>query len=98
MRYSSFISHGLHTVHGYKLKSDSPGIDAGAFIKDNGGRDFFNNKVPYNNRIDIGIHEYQDQSDKTPPKPIKKSSKNKLLYHDDFEKPLDNWLIEQQPG
>ena len=48
---------GIETVKGYMLKSDSPCIDAGMVIENNGGRDYFGNKL-YNNKPDIGAAEY----------------------------------------
>lgn len=42
-------------VSGYMLKADSPAINAGIPITDNGGRDFFNNPVA--GIPDIGVYE-----------------------------------------
>lgn len=48
---------GRSTVGGYQLRADSPAINAGKFIADNGGYDYFGNPL-YNGRPDIGAHEY----------------------------------------
>ena len=49
------ITHDLSSFDGYKLKDDSPAINAGKFIEDNGGLDFFGNKV--SGTPDIGAYE-----------------------------------------
>lgn len=49
---------GLDTVNGYKLKAGSPAIDSGMTIANDGGLDFFGNKVPYNGVTDRGGHEW----------------------------------------
>ncbi|MDD7026047.1 MAG: hypothetical protein PUI46_02975 [Lachnospiraceae bacterium] len=41
----------------YYLQSDSPAINAGVAVEDNGGRDYFGNPITGN--PDIGAHEYQ---------------------------------------
>lgn len=48
--------NGLKTLGGYKLRKASPCIDAGKFIPENGGRDFYGNLV---NDVapDIGVFE-----------------------------------------
>lgn len=56
---------GIETVEGYKLQPDSPCIDTGMVIENNGGRDYFGNKL-YNNKPDIGAAEYYVEEDKTP--------------------------------
>jgi len=48
---------GLASLEGYKLKDGSPCIGAGKPIKDNGGRDFWGNKVPEGKRPDIGANQ-----------------------------------------
>lgn len=48
---------GLANTAVYKLRSDSPLIDAGKVIADNGGQDFFGNAL-YNGLPDIGAHEF----------------------------------------
>lgn len=50
-------SVGLHTVDGYQLMPNSPCIDAGIEIENNGGRDYWGNLL-YNGKPDIGAHEY----------------------------------------
>ncbi|MFC5470564.1 sugar-binding protein [Cohnella suwonensis] len=48
---------GRSTVGGYKLKSTSPAINAGAVIASNGGKDFWGTAL-YNGAPDIGANEY----------------------------------------
>jgi len=48
---------GMEAARVFKLSEDSPCIDAGIVIDDNGGRDFFGNAL-YAGKPDIGIHEY----------------------------------------
>ncbi len=47
------------TLDGYKLTENSPCINAGTSISDNGGEDYFGNLL-YNGCPDIGVHEYSD--------------------------------------
>ena len=56
---------GINTVDGYKLSADSPCIDKGKVIENNGKRDYFGNKL-YNNLPDLGAAEYYAEEDKTP--------------------------------
>ena len=49
------ITHDLSEFDGYKLQDDSPAINAGKFIANNGGLDFFGNKV--SGTPDIGAYE-----------------------------------------
>jgi len=49
---------GIDSVGGYMLQPGSPAIDAGKVIENNGGRDYFGNKL-YNGKPDIGAHEWQ---------------------------------------
>ena len=49
------ITHDLSAFDGYKVKDDSPAINAGKFIDNNGGLDFFGNKV--SGTPDIGAYE-----------------------------------------
>jgi hypothetical protein len=44
-------------LSGYQLQPNSPAIDMGMEIEDNGGEDFWGNSL-YNNAPDIGVHEY----------------------------------------
>ncbi|MBP3961574.1 S-layer homology domain-containing protein [Paenibacillus lignilyticus] len=48
---------GMEGADVFKLSSDSPYINAGTVIADNGGRDFWGNAL-YNGAPDIGAHEY----------------------------------------
>ena len=51
---------GIDTLNGYKLRSDSPCIDSGKTISDNGGLDYWRNVVgDLAGLIDRGAHEYQ---------------------------------------
>ena len=45
----------------YKLQADSPCIDAGVLVENNGGRDYFGNLLPETG-IDIGIHEFSNDT------------------------------------
>jgi len=56
---------GIDSVDGYKLQADSPCIDAGKTIEDNGGKDYFGNAVPQSGKPDIGAHEYVGLNDGT---------------------------------
>ena len=49
------IVHERTAFDGYKLASDSPAVNAGKVIKNNGGKDFFGNKVT--GTPDIGAFE-----------------------------------------
>ena len=44
---------------GYKVMENSPAINAGKYIVDNGENDYYGNKL-YNGAPDIGVHEYSD--------------------------------------
>ena len=48
---------GFDSLEGYKLKDGSPCIGAGVPIKDNGGRDFWGNKIPEGKNPDVGVHQ-----------------------------------------
>lgn len=48
---------GMESCRVFKLSEDSPCINAGTVIDDNGGRDFFGNAL-YAGLPDIGIYEY----------------------------------------
>ncbi len=47
---------GLGTVTGYKLKAGSPAIGTGIVVPDNGGRDYFGNKVSLVEKPNIGFY------------------------------------------
>ena len=49
------IINDLVAFEGYKLQDNSPAINAGKTIENNGGRDFFGNKI--NGDTDIGAYE-----------------------------------------
>jgi hypothetical protein len=48
--------NSLTSANGYKLRSSSPALHLGALISDNGGRDFWNNKVSSKERPNIGAY------------------------------------------
>jgi hypothetical protein len=48
---------GLDSVSGYQLRAGSPCIGAGVPIPNNGGRDFWGNRVPDAGAPDIGAHQ-----------------------------------------
>jgi len=47
-----------NVLTGYKIKENSILINAGKVVANNGGKDFWGNKL-YNNKPDIGVHERQ---------------------------------------
>ena len=47
----------IDTLDGYQLQANSPAIDAGLAIENNGGRDYFGNKLT-DGKTDIGAAEY----------------------------------------
>ncbi|MFV0342411.1 MAG: hypothetical protein ACK5JH_05890 [Anaerocolumna sp.] len=49
--------NGRSSVDGYKLQSDSPCINSGVSISNNGGKDYWGSSL-YNGIPDIGAHEY----------------------------------------
>lgn len=48
---------GWNTTTGYQLTAGSPAINAGKYIENNGGKDYWGNEL-YNGAPDIGAHEY----------------------------------------
>ena len=48
---------GIGSLEGYKLQSNSPAIDAGINIEDNGGKDYFGIQLT-DGKTDIGASEY----------------------------------------
>ncbi len=51
-------SDGLNSLKGYKLREDSPCIDSGIEIENNGGLDFWGNKVLKGESPSIGAYEF----------------------------------------
>lgn len=49
--------NGWNTTTGYQLTAGSPAINAGKYIENNGGKDYWGNLL-YNGAPDIGAHEY----------------------------------------
>jgi hypothetical protein len=47
----------LNVMPFFRLNNDSPCIGAGRIVEDNGGRDFFGNKVSVDKLPSIGVHE-----------------------------------------
>ncbi len=79
---------GINDLEGYKLQSNSPAINSGLFIQNNGGEDFFGNPVPFNNASpDRGAHEFQGE-----PVGIKKIDKeipNKFGLFQNYPNPFN---------
>jgi len=79
-------SQGILSVDGYKLNADSPCINAGAAIENNGGLDYFGNPL-YNGAPDIGAHEYYLESS------ILKPDQNRLpqgiFLHPNYPNPFN---------
>lgn len=48
---------GIHSVSGYKLQPESPCINAGLLVSNNGGRDYWGNDIT-DRRPDIGAFEF----------------------------------------
>jgi hypothetical protein len=53
---------GFASTGGYKLKANSPCIGKGKRIAGMGVRDFFGNPLPASDPIDIGAHQYSNQT------------------------------------
>lgn len=51
---------GIDSVKGYMLQKDSPAINAGINIENNGGRDYFGNELT-DGKVDIGAAEYVEE-------------------------------------
>jgi hypothetical protein len=49
-------------LSGYRLQKNSPAIEAGLFVSDNGEMDFWNNSL-YEGSPEIGAYEYSDKQD-----------------------------------
>jgi hypothetical protein len=52
-------ANGFESLEGYKLEPGSPAIGAGVVLPENGGRDFWGNKLTAGNNPSIGVHEPQ---------------------------------------
>jgi hypothetical protein len=84
-----FVNPGVATsratAEGYKLYSNSPCIDKGMTISDNGGKDYFGNSL-YNGAPDIGAHEYSSDSPAPTPTPTPTPTPPQVtLLNCDFE-------------
>jgi len=53
---------GRRAVDGYRLRPDSPCLDSGVTIPDNGGRDYWGNPVPSGSGTDRGAYEHPARS------------------------------------
>lgn len=53
---------GIDSLEGYKLQSNSPAIDAGMNIEDNGGKDYFGIQLT-DGKTDIGASEYVESEE-----------------------------------
>jgi hypothetical protein len=53
--------HGRDSLDGYKIRNDSPCIDAGVSIEDCGAHDFWGTKLPQDQNPDIGAYEITKQ-------------------------------------
>lgn len=74
----------IDTLDGYKLQADSPAINAGKTIEDNGGKDYFGNEL-VDGKTDIGAAEYAEpaaEADKTDLKVL--VDKAKTLNEEDY--------------
>jgi len=60
--YNVDMKNGRDVLDGYKLSLESPDIDAGLLISNNGGQDFWGEPVP-NGSTDIGANENDFQCD-----------------------------------
>jgi hypothetical protein len=76
------------SLDGYKLTENSPCINVGTSISDNGGEDFFGNTL-YNGCPDIGVHEFSDIE--YPPCPVDSVSSTKYEAEDMI---LSNYVLE----
>ncbi len=89
---------GMDTLDGYRLKANSPCINAGKVIKDNGGKDFFGNKAPFEGTLpDIGACEYQGKG-KAPDSLSSEFDSNRLDKGWKFiRENKDTWSLEAKP-
>jgi hypothetical protein len=55
-------STGRSTTDAYRLRPDSPCIDSGLTLPDNGGQDYWGNPVPFGAGADRGAHEYSGET------------------------------------
>ena len=89
---------GMNTVDGYRLKANSPCINAGKVIENNGGKDFFGNKAPFEGTLpDIGACEYQGKG-KAPDSLSSEFDSNRLDKGWKFiRENKDTWSLEAKP-
>jgi chitodextrinase len=64
----------LTSLTGYRLKSGSPMIDVGLTILNPGARDYYGNAIPFNNKFDIGAHEFRTTDTQSPIAPTLSST------------------------
>jgi hypothetical protein len=58
---------GLNSLAGYQVRAGSPCLDSGVTVSESGGRDFWNNAVPFNGATDRGAHEWVGQGTSNAP-------------------------------
>ncbi len=58
---------GRNTVDGYKLRPGSPAIGSGIKVNDQGGHDYFGNRVTNNGTPDRGAHQFSDDLTRAKP-------------------------------
>ena len=89
---------GTDTLDGYRLKANSPCINAGKVIENNGGKDFFGNKAPFEGTLpDIGACEYQGKG-KAPDSLSSEFDSNRLDKGWKFiRENKDTWSLEAKP-
>jgi hypothetical protein len=58
---------GRNTVDGYKLRPGSPAIGSGIKVNNQGGHDYFGNRVPNNGMPDRGAHQFSDDLTRAKP-------------------------------
>ena len=57
-----FRNKGGINANDYKLQANSPTINSGVFISNNGGQDYWGVSIIGNNFIDIGAYEVSNQA------------------------------------
>lgn len=78
-------ANGIDSLKGYQLQADSPAIDAGMNIENNGGKDYFGTKLT-DGKTDIGAAEYVAASVE-----VDKTDLNALIIYAKTQKENDNY-------
>ncbi len=60
----------LEGLDGYQILSDSPLRSAGIRLNDHGNHDFWSNRVPRGEVVDIGAHQAESDKADQPPQPV----------------------------